>query len=170
MGEGIRELLLEQRELDVPAEAELLLMLAARAAFVRDVVRPALARGEVMLADRFEYSTFVYQGLARGLGVERVRGLNAFATGGLTPDLVIVLDVPENEGRRRRRAEGREEDRIEGAGEPFLQQVARGYRELSAGDPRAVLLPASGEPDAVHRSVLRVLASRFPEPFGPAEG
>jgi dTMP kinase len=170
VGERIRELLLEQRELAVPSETELLLMLAARAAFVRDVVRPSLARGEVMLADRFEYSTFVYQGMARGLGLERVRALNTFATGGLTPDLVIVLDVPEDEGRRRQRAEGKEEDRIEGAGAHFLQQVARGYRELSAEDPGAVLVAASGEPEAVHRSVLEVLVSRFPEPFGPSAG
>lgn len=170
VGEAIRRVLLADRELTVSPETELLLMLAARAAFVKEVVRPALSRGEVMLADRFEYSTFVYQGVARGLGLDRVRELNAFATGGLQPDLVLVLDLPAEDGRSRQEAGGKVEDRIEGAGADFREKVAAGYRELAAADPRAEVVRASGEPMEVHQRLLRALARRFPEPFRSTEG
>jgi dTMP kinase len=145
-------------------------MLAARAAFVREVVRPALDRGRVMLADRFEYSTFVYQGIARGLGVDRAREMNRFATGGLSPDLVIVLDVPTDEGLERRRREGKGDDRIEAEGGAFMERVRAGYRELCGGDPKAELVRATGNPDEVHAAIRSLLMDRFPEPFGRAEG
>ncbi len=170
VGEAIRRVLLQDPELDVAAETELLLMLAARAAFVRDVVRPALGRGEVMVADRFEYSTFVYQGLARGLGLDRVRDLNTFATGGLSPDLVLVLDVPAREGSRRQEEGGKVQDRIEGAGAAFRERVSAGYRELAGSDPRAELVSAAGNPRTVHSRLLEILARRFPEPFRFTEG
>lgn len=170
VGEAIRGLLLDHRDLAVPPETELLMMLAARAAFVREVVGPAVERGEVMVADRFELSTFVYQGLARGLGLERVRELNAFATGGRAPDLTLVLDLPVSEGRARQRAGGKAGDRIEEEGEGFLEEVAAGYRELAAADPRCELLSASASASEVHERALALLAARFPEPFGPSAG
>jgi dTMP kinase len=170
VGEGIRKLLLDHRELSVPPEAELLLVLAARAAFVREVVRPTLERGRIMLSDRFELSTFVYQGIARGLGVERVRDLNRFATGGLSPDLTIVLDVTPEEGRVRQRREGKAEDRIEGEGDAFLERVGAGYRELAAADPDAELVPASAGEREVHRRVVEALLRRFPELSADPEG
>lgn len=170
VGEAIREILLEDRAIAMPPETELLLMLAARAAFVREVVRPTLERGEVMVADRFEYSTFVYQGLARGLGLERVRALNAFATGGLTPDLVLVLDLPATQGNARQRRGGKPADRIEGEGGPFFQRVVEGYRELAAEDPAAELIAAAGDPDQVHRAIVAVLEERAPEPFRSRKG
>ena len=170
LGEAVREVLLHQGGLDIPAESELLLMLAARAAFVRDVVRPALERGEVMLADRFEYSTFVYQGIGRGLGLERARELNSFATGGLRPDLVVVLDLPPERAAARRRLAGRMEDRIEGEGEAFLTRIHEGYRTVAAADPRAVLVDGDGSPDEVQNRIREVLRARFPEPFGSTQG
>lgn len=103
-GEEIRRLLLHGGE--VPARAELLLMLAARAVFVEEVVRPALARGAVVVADRYELSTLAYQGYGRGLPLDEVRRMNAFATGGLTADLTLVLDVPPEVGAARRAREG----------------------------------------------------------------
>jgi len=170
VGEAIRDVLLERTELAMPPETELLLMLAARAAFVREVVRPVLARGEMMIADRFEYSTFVYQGMARGLGLERVRELNVFATGGLAPDLVLILDVPPELSLDRQLREGRPADRIEGEGEAFLLRVHRGYRELAAMDPHAELVSGEGDAGTVHRRIRDVLERRFPEPFGPGAG
>ncbi len=168
LGEAVREVLLHHRDLDIPAESELLLMLAARAAFVRDVVRPALERGEIMLADRFEYSTFVYQGIGRGLGLERARELNAFATGGVRPDLVVVLDLsPERAAARR---VGRREDRIEGEGQAFLARIHEGYRTVAARDDHAVLVDADGTPEEVQTRIRQVLKDRLPEPFGSTEG
>lgn len=157
-GEAIREVLLHREGFDLSAESELLLMLAARAAFVRERVIPALEAGAIFLADRFESSTFAYQGYGRGLPLDEVRRLNAFATGGLAPDLVVILDLSPAEGRARQAGEGKAADRIEAGGEAFHARVADGYRALAAHDPGTVLVSAEGSVDAVHRQVLRVLA------------
>jgi dTMP kinase len=152
------------------AESELLLMLAARAAFVREVVRPTLESGAVMVADRFDLSTFAYQGVGRGLGIEAVKRLNRFATAGLRPDVVLVLDLSAAEGRARQLAQGKERDRIEGEGLAFLDRVRAAYRSLASDDPRAVLIDGSPPPEDVHLRVREALASRFPEPFGARGG
>lgn len=165
VGEAIREVLLARRDSEMAAETELLLMLAARATFVREVVEPALAAGRVVLADRFDFSTFAYQGYGRGLDLEQVRRLNTFATGGLRPDLTIVLDLPVDEGAARQAREGGEPDRIEGAGRAFLERVADGYRALAASEGRARTVDARGEADAVHRRLRALLGSTFPETF-----
>jgi dTMP kinase len=174
VGEAVRGVLLERVELEIPPESELLLMLAARAAFVRDVVRPALDSGAVMLADRFETSTFAYQGHGRGLPLEEVRRLNAFATGGLRPDRVVVLDLPLEEGRERQRREGKAADRIERDGVAFHARVERGYRALAASDPEVVLVDARGDEPAVHARILDLLSpllSRVdPEPVEGRRG
>lgn len=163
VGEAVREVLLDRAGLRIGAESELLLMLAARAAFVRDVVRPALDRGAVMVADRFEQSTFAYQGYGRGLPLEEIRRLNTFATGGLRPDLVLALDVAAAEGRRRQRRSGKVEDRIESAGDGFLDRVAAGYRALAREDERVVLIDARPAADRVESSIRRTVQERFPE-------
>jgi dTMP kinase len=170
VGEAIRRVLLDAPELQVPAETELLLMLAARAAYVRDVVRPALARGEVMISDRFELSTFAYQGVARGLGVDRVRALNAFATGGLSPDLTVVFDVSVTEGRQRQGVAGKAHDRMEREDADFQQAVGRAYRELAVNERSVVLLDGGGSEGEVQTRLRELLASRLPEPFHSARG
>jgi dTMP kinase len=158
LGEAVRGVLLDRAELDMAPESELLLMLAARSAFVREIVQPALGAGAVMLADRFETSTFAYQGYGRGLPMEDVRRLNTFATGGLRPDRVVILDLAAEEGRARQQREGKDADRIERGGEAFHERVARGYRELGASDPAAVLVDARGDEGTVHRRILEALA------------
>jgi dTMP kinase len=170
VGEAIRQILLERRELDVPAETELLLMLAARAAFVRDVVRPALEAGQVVLADRFDFSTFAYQGFGRGLPLDEVRRLNGFATGGLVPDLYVVLDLPVGEGTERQQREGSERDRIEREGEAFLERVREGYHRLCASEGHARVVDARGSPEGVHGRLREILVAAFPETFGSPRG
>lgn len=165
VGEAIREVLLTPRETDVTAETELLLMLAARATFVREVVEPALSAGRVVLADRFDFSTFAYQGHGRGLDLEAVRRLNAFATGGLRPDLTVVLDLSVDEGAARQARQGGVPDRIEGAGRAFLERVGEGYRTLAAADDRACIVDARADADTVHRRLRALLGSTFPETF-----
>lgn len=168
VGEAIRAVLLEHRELAVPAETELLLMLAARAAFVREVVRPGLEAGAVVVADRFELSTFAYQGYGRGLDLDEVRRLNAFATGGLGADLTLVFDLPVEEGLRRQSLEGRVADRIEREGTSFLGRVREGYRALAATEDGVVTIDARGDPEAVHARVRATLTAAFPETFPAA--
>jgi len=168
VGEAIRSVLLDRVELDVPPPTELLLILAARSAFVRRVVRPALERGEVVVADRYELSTLAYQGYGRGLDLADIDRLNAFATGGLEADLTVVLDVPVETGLARQTREGKDADRMERGGREFLERVRTGYRELAAHDSRAVLVDASGSADEVHGTVLEsieaCLRGTFPLP------
>ena len=164
-GEAIRNVVQERIELSVPPTTELLLYLAARSAFVREIALPALDRGELLIADRFSMSTYAYQGYGRGLDLDEIRKLDQFATGGLVPDLYVVLDLPVEEGRARQRAEGKEEDRLEASGETFLRAVHRGYQELVESDIRAELVDALGTPDEVHQRVRRILQRELPEAF-----
>jgi dTMP kinase len=164
-GEAIRSIVLDRRfELD--PVAELMLMLAARSVFVRDVVAPALDAGRIVLTDRYELSTFAYQGAGRGLPLETVKSLNALATGGLRPDLCIVLDVDAEQGLARGRPAGR--DRIEGEDLEFHRRVAEAYRELARTEPDVALVDGRGEIEEVFTAVWSALSARFPETFPPA--
>ncbi|HEX7119977.1 MAG TPA: dTMP kinase [Longimicrobiales bacterium] len=168
VGEEIRRILLHGGE--VPARAELLLMLSARAVFVGEVVRPALERGAVVVADRYELSTLAYQGYGRGLPLDEVRRMNAFATEGVTPDVTLVLDVPPDVGAARRAKEGRHADRIEQAGAAFHARVAEAYRLLAETEPRVERVDGGGPPERVHAEVLRRLRARLPETLWLGEG
>jgi len=151
VAEGVRRILLDPA-LRVDARTELFLYEAARAQHVTETVRPALARGEVVVCERFTMSTDVYQGLARGLGLKTTAALNAVATGGLKPDLTIVLDVPARAFESR--DPGRPLDRLEREDPAFHERVRGGYRRLARGRPKTALLDASAPADDVHRAVL----------------
>ena len=170
VGERIRQLVLHDNDLAVPRETELLLILAARSAFVRSVVEPALAGGSWVVSDRFDMSTLAYQGYGRGIGVEPIVPLNAYATSGLVPDLYIVLDLPVTEGMARQRRQGKGGDRFESAGANFHQRVREGYVELAATLANAVLVSGCGSPDEVESRIRREVVSRFPEASGSCGG
>jgi dTMP kinase len=163
-GEAIRAVVLGT-EYALGPEAELLLMLAARAVFVAEVLRPALAAGRIVLADRYELSTLAYQGGGRGLSLDRIRAMNRLATGGLRPDLCVLLDVDPEEGLARRR--GQAPDRIESEDPGFHQRVAEAYRRLAAEEPEVALVNGRAEIGEVHAAVWELLSSRFPETFPP---
>ena len=137
--------------LDVRAEA--LLMAADRAQHVAEVIRPALARGDDVVSDRFTGSTLAYQGYARGLPVDELVWLSAWATAGLEPDIVILLDVPAEVAVTRMK---REPDRMEAAGDEFHRRVAEGYRVLAAADPpRWRVVEGSGSVQEVEALVMK---------------
>jgi dTMP kinase len=160
-GEQIRSILLD-RGSTLDPRAEALLFAAARAQLVEQVVRPALERGETVLCDRYLHSSLAYQGVARGLGLEPVAAINGFATGGLLPDLVVLLAVDPAEGLDRVRGEW---DRIEDQDLAFHQQVERGFMELAAADPeRFVVVDAARPAEQVAAEVrAAVLANMEPE-------
>lgn len=168
LGERVRETVLQDDRLSVPARSELFLMLAARAAFVDQVVRPALAEGRVVIADRFELSTLAYQGRGRGLPLDEVRRCNHFATAGVGPDVTLLLDVPAAEGARRQREAGKAPDRMEREDAAFHERVAAGYRELASSVPGMMRVDAVGSVDDVHRRIVSSLTVRFPETFAGA--
>jgi dTMP kinase len=162
-GERIRKVVLDP-ETPVFAETELLLYLASRAEFVRRVVGPALDRGELVLADRFEMSTYAYQGVARGLGLERVRELNAFATGGLKPDGTVLLSLDPDVGRGRQTGAW---DRLEQEHAEFHRAVAGAYAELAESEPGVITVRSDGSVEEVQDRLWAELSARWPDRFPP---
>lgn len=142
LGDKIRSLFLD-RSIAIDALTEAMLVNAARSAHVVDVIRPALAAGKLVLCDRFVDSTMAYQGYGRGLDLEMLRRLCAIATGGLEPDVTLVLDVPVTVSRRRTRARHPDLDRMESEDDGFHERVRNGFLELARGSKRYVLLDGS---------------------------
>ena len=167
IGEVIREHLLQGNpEIEIDGLTELLLMSAARAAHVREVIRPALARGEVVLTDRYELSSRAYQGYGRGVDLSVVDAISRHATGGLEPDLYLILDLPVEVGLVRRQEAGFDPDRIEREGSSFMERVRQGYLALAEGSDRIVRIDAGRSPEEVTSSLLQTLTGRFSEWFG----
>lgn len=131
VGERVRAILLDRDAGDLGPRAEALLLAAARAQHVAEVIGPALAAGRHVVTDRFSHSSLAYQGHGRGLPLEEVRALSEWATGGLWPDVVVLLDLPAHEAEARR---GRP-DRFEAEGGDFHRRVEEGFRALAADDP-----------------------------------
>ena len=139
-------------------ETELLLFEASRAQHVRHLIEPALERGEIVLCDRFADSSTAYQGYARGLGPDTVRGLNAYAIGDCVPDLTLILDIPPEIGLQRtiERSEARrDEDRMEAEALEFHHKVREGFLEIARLEPERVKVVSSlDEPDVVHKKIV----------------
>ncbi len=155
LSEEIREVLLRPREEEVSPWAELCLYVAARAQLVQDVIIPSLERGVVVLADRYLDSSLVYQGMARGLGTQRVRTLIGWATSDLMPTRTFFFDVTPEVGLERSRRRG-SMDRMESESLRFHQDVHRGYIDLSATEPeRFVVLDAGQSPDDIQTELIQ---------------
>lgn len=142
LGEKIRHLLKHSDEgVGMAPETELLLMNASRAQLVRELIRPALEGGAIVLSDRFHDSTIVYQGYGRGLDLGPIRQVLDIAVGPTVPDLTLFLDVPVDvsEARRANRGQGKPvKDRFEEADRAFFERVEQGYRELAAAEPARI--------------------------------
>ena len=160
-GEAIRALVLERLDLGFTPVTELFLILASRSEFVAEIARPALESGKALVADRFSLSTLVYQGCARGIDLQTVKAGLEIATGGLEPDLYVVLDLPPRLAHRRQRARGKTDDRIEGAGRTFMDVVHRSYRELARSLPNVVLVDGSGTRRQVHEGIVDRVSEHF---------
>ena len=159
LAEKIRGLLREEVEDPPVTRSEVLLFLASRAQVVANVIKPALARGEWVICDRFADSTFAYQRYGRGIDVQLLKNFNDFATEGLVPDLTILLDVPPEVSRARlaarQAATATQADRIEQAGEVFHRRLRDGFLELARAEPnRFAMIDSSGEREAVSAAVL----------------
>ena len=170
VGEEIRKILASNATGTISARAELLLVLAARAALMSEVVGPALAAGRWVLSDRSSLSSLAYQGYGRGLPLAEIEELDAVATGGLVPDLCVVLDFAPAEGIARHRRARRRLDRFESETDGFLERVRLGYLELAASRTEAVLVPAGGTPDAVEERVWREVRAAFAEDLAEGRG
>lgn len=155
ISETIRDLILDPVNKEMDAVTEAYLYAAARAQHVSEVIRPALEAGKVVLLDRFIDSSLIYQGIGRGLGIEKIRDLNAFATGGLEPDVTFMVYIDYEEGLRRKQAQaGHELDRMEVQKADFHRLVNQGCLELCRRFPdRIRLIDGARTPEAVHKDI-----------------
>lgn len=157
LAEEIRELLLRKRDEAVVADAELLLIFAARAQHIAGVIQPALQRGEWLLCDRFTDATYAYQGGGRGLSTARIAELEAMVQGGLRPGLTLLLDLPVQQGLARAEARA-EKDRFESEQQEFFERVRAVYRTRAAAEPeRFRVIDASAPLPQVQESIRLVL-------------
>ena len=172
LGDSIRQILLDPAG-DILPECEALLFLASRAQIVKTEIDPALARGVVVLMDRFFLSTYAYQIVGRGLDEEAIRSANALATGGLKPDLTVILRLGAAEGLARASQRGGH-DRIEGSGEAFHARVEQAFDLFAdSGWQRShpecgpiVIVDGTGTPNDVHLRVIDALARNLPSLSG----
>ena len=160
--EKIRELLLTGADERWSPEAEALLFAAARADHVDKVIKPAILAGQWVLSDRFVDSSLAYQGGAGGLGIDAVRGINAFGIGDWFPDRALVLALTEG-GARARARDNEGSDRIGGRPEYYHQRVDLAFRQIAADEPERVrIVDASGEPDDVTHRLLDAIGDLLP--------
>jgi len=160
--EEIRQLLVHGEPERWTPLAETLLFLAARADHVARVIEPALAAGKWVVSDRFADSTFVYQGIARGLGIDAVRRLQQAALGDFAPDLTIILDVDPRAGLARAGGRGEAENRFERFDGGFHARLRDGFLAIAAREPeRCVVVDGSGGVDAIATDVWRAVTERL---------
>lgn len=165
-GERIRELLRDPGLAGMSAWTEMFLYMASRAQLVEEVIRPALAEGRTVVADRFLLSTVVYQGLAGGLGMDTVLEIGRAATGGLKPALTIIIDLEDGKRMARKGIErdgaqaglfDEPPDREELKGIEFHRKVREAYLELAGKDPSMIVIDGGGTPQAVHERVVKAV-------------
>ncbi len=157
LAERIREVLLAPGEEQMNPDTELLLVFAARAQHLAEVIRPALARGAVVICDRFTDSTYAYQGGGRGLSLERIAALETFVQGDLRPDLTLLFDLPVEVGMSRASARGRL-DRFELEGQTFFDAVRTAFLKRAAAEPaRYSVLDAAQPLTQVQRAIDALL-------------
>ena len=160
ISEAIREILLNGKNAEMSDACEALLYAAARAQHLSDRVEPALQEGKLVVCDRYVDSSFAYQAYARGLGVEFIEKINAFALEHYLPDVTFFIDLtPEEAFARKHGAD--ENDRLEQAGLAFHQRVYQGYKTLAKENPgRIVVLNGRGTPEEIAQSVIDTLINR----------
>lgn len=160
IGRRLREILHDRTVTDLDDHAETLIVAADRAQHLAEVVRPALAAGRHVVSDRSVYSSLAYQGYGRGLPVDEIKAINAWAVGDTWPDLIVLLTVPDDVAAER--LSKRQLDRFEAAGDDFHARVLKGYGELAAADPeRWVVIEATGSPAAVARTIRDAVRERL---------
>lgn len=158
-GDAAREILLHRRDVAINPLTELMLMNASRAQLVSDVVRPALARGAVVLCDRYVHSSLAYQGYGRGLSLDLVRAVCDAATGRLMPELTLLIDVSYETSRARIAERNQNHDRMEREAEEFHRRVREGYLELARHDERFVRIDGERAPEEVADAAMAALSA-----------
>jgi len=162
ISEKIRDLLLDETLAEMAPITELLLYEAARSQMVEQLIKPALAQGRIVIADRFYDSTTAYQGFARGLDLELVQAANRIGRCGLTPDHTFLLDLDPAIALQRKRAVGRDADRIEQEGLSFQQRVRAGYLHVAKMEPNRIsVIEGNDAAEVIQQRILDIFIQRF---------
>jgi dTMP kinase len=168
IGDQVRQVLMQMTNKGMSPRTETLLFLSARAQLVDEVIRPHLQAGKIVLSDRYGDSTLAYQGYGHGNDLNTLRSLLQFATGGLKPDLTLLLDLDAEEGLNRRQRGGGEWNRLDDYTLAFHRRVRQGYLELAAQEPARWRIVDASQPaemvqSAIRRLVLAEMHAQHPE-------
>ncbi|WP_346870933.1 dTMP kinase [Clostridium sp. UBA5119] len=158
ISEKIREVILDNANQEMDNMCEALLYAAARAQLIKEVIKPAIAQGKVVLCDRFVYSSIVYQGIARDLGIDTVKSINDCALGGLEADLVFMISIPYDKGIERKKNQ-QELDRLENVGMDFHKKVFEGYSKISSIYDKIELINGDDSIENIHRDIVNRVES-----------
>ena len=162
IGDQIRQVIMKMGNTSMHPRTEILLFCSARAQIVEEVLRPALARGVVVISDRYADSTMAYQGYGHGVDLDELRRLLNFTTGGLKPDLTLLVDVDSEVGLRRRQASGGEWNRLDAYALEFHKRVRDGYHHLASQEPeRWRVIDGSQTPEMVQSELRRVVIEKL---------
>ncbi len=163
VGDQIRDVLMNLKNISIVPRTEILLFQAARAQHVEEVIRPALDAGKVVICDRFGDSTLAYQGYGHETNLEELGYLVNYATGGLKPDLTLLLDIPVKDGLQRKVDNDSEWNRLDAYAEAFHCRVRQGYLSLAAVEPdRWVIIDAAQSKELVQESIQQAVLDRLP--------
>ena len=160
IGNQIRDCLHDVNNTDMASMTELLLYSASRAQLVQEIIKPALADGHIIIADRFADSTLAYQGYGRGLDLQMLHRITRYATDGLQPDLTLFLDIDVQRGLARRVDGNEEMNRLDLEAVSFHERVRSGYHEL-ATMPRWVWIDADQSVDAIQQEIREIISSKL---------
>lgn len=158
ISEKIRAVILDNDNQEMDNMCEALLYAAARAQLIKEVIKPAITEGKVVLCDRFVYSSIVYQGIARDLGIDTVKSINDCALGGLEADLVFMISIPYDKGIERKKNQ-RELDRLENVGMDFHKKVFEGYSKISSIYDKIELINGDDSIENIHRNIVNRVES-----------
>lgn len=156
VSEKIREIILDNDNSNMNYMCEALLYAASRAQLVSEVIKPALTEGKMVICDRFVYSSMVYQGIGRGLGVERIKSINEAALDGLEADLTFMITIPYEEGLKRKKMQ-KTLDRLENGGNEFHKKVFEGYLDISRKCDKIEVIDGNRNVEAIHEDIINVI-------------
>ncbi len=162
LGEGVRELLLHRSDLKISPLAEFLLFSASRAQLIEEKVTPMLRAGKTVILDRYFYSSVAYQGFGRRIPIDDIESVSRFATGGLLPDVVFLVELDLDTAMKRREDAGRRADRMEESEVRFFEDVISGFKECARRDPgRFVIIDGSAPVVKISERIYNHVASRI---------
>jgi len=156
ISEKIREIILDNDNSDMSYMCEALLYAASRAQLVSEVIKPALKAGKIVICDRFVYSSMVYQGIGRGLGMDRIKSINEVALDGLEADLIFMITIPYEEGLKRKKMQ-RTLDRLENSGNDFHKKVFEGYLDICEKYDKIEVIDGNRNIDEIHKDIINTL-------------